>query len=146
MKTEVKKTLETRIILMERTAIRETSGTIERKIIKKESGNFPIALCICLHISEWSWVINKGTWKLWSRRLSLRILTLRRRFSGPGIQQNGKSYRNTEVQVNTRKIKRFTPPYRAINRCVDVEQETWDQKKMRMKKSLKSDCKGPNRS
>ena len=43
-------------------------------------------------------------------------------------------------------MKRFTAPYRAINRCVDVEQETWDQKKMRMKKSLKSDCKGPNRS
>ena len=40
------------MISVERTAMREASGTIEIKIIKKESGNFPIALCICLHISE----------------------------------------------------------------------------------------------
>lgn len=26
------------------------------------------------------------------------------------------------------KMKRFTTPYRAINRCVDVEQETWGKK------------------
>ena len=67
----------------------------------------------------------------------MRILTLRRRFSGPGIQQNGKSYGNIEVQVNTRKMKRFTAPFRAINRCVDVEQETWDQKKNENEKKYK---------
>lgn len=44
------------------------------------------------------------------------------------FQQNGKSYRNIEVQVNSKGMKRFTAPYRAINRCVDVDQETWGQK------------------
>jgi len=48
------KTLETLNDLSGKTAMREASGTIEIKIIKKESGNFPIAICICLHISEWS--------------------------------------------------------------------------------------------
>lgn len=39
------------------------------------------------------------------------------------MQKSGKSYRNVEVQVNSRGMERITAPCRAINRCVDVEQE-----------------------
>lgn len=51
-----------------------------------------------------------------------------RRCPGPRSQQHGKSHRIVEVQINSGGMERITTPCRAINRCVDVEQETWDRK------------------
>lgn len=46
----------------------------------------------------------------------------------PKEPANGKSHRIVEIQINSGGMERITTPCRAINRCVDVEQETWDRK------------------
>ena len=90
---------------------------------------------VSLYASGWSWVMNKRPRNCAAESSPWEFLA---QTGDSQVQVSNKMEIkwNVEIQINSEGTDRITTPYRAINGCVDVEQETWAWN-MRMKTNSK---------